>query len=215
MPYPHRLRRYFLTGLLVLVPAWGTLLIMETLFTALDGLIADLAGLAVKSDVPGLGLVMLVLIILSAGAIGAHLLGQRILRAADELMERIPLVRSIYVTLKGMTDLFNFRSRFGGSPVVVFPFPRDGLWALGFAMGLAPDALQVSPAGPLITVFVPTAIHPFTGYLAFIPRGQVIPVNLSPEDAMKVEFSAGLFRPRAGWLTRRTPEGPDRGGADA
>ncbi len=215
MPYPHRLRRYFLTGLLVLVPAWGTLLIMETLFTALDGLIADLAGPAVKSDVPGLGLVMLVLIILLAGAVGAHLIGQRILRAADDLMERIPLVRSIYATLKGMTDLFNFRSRFGGSPVVVFPFPRDGLWALGFAMGLAPDALQVSPAGPLVTVFVPTAIHPFTGYLAFIPRGQVIPVNLSPEDAMKVEFSAGLFRPRAGWLTRRVPEGPDRGGADA
>jgi uncharacterized membrane protein len=121
----------------------------------------------------------------------------------DELerrVERIPFVRSIYLTLKGMTDLLQFRSRFGRSTVVAFPFPRSGLWALGFVMGGAPAALQVLPLGRLLMVFVPTAIHPFTGYLAFVPEDQVRPLDLSPEDAMKMEFSAGLYRPKTGWL---------------
>lgn len=106
-----------------------------------------------------------------------------------------------------MTDLFNFQSRFGGSPVVVFSFPRDGLWALGFVMGPAPAAVQVASPGSLAMLFVPTAIHPFTGYLAFVPRNQMFPVQLPPEDAMKMEFSAGLYRPNPGWLRRLS--GPD------
>ncbi len=104
-----------------------------------------------------------------------------------------------------MTDLFNFRARFGRSTVIVFPFPREGLWALGFIMGIAPSQLQVSQSGPLLMVFVPTAIHPFTGFLAFIPQRTVHPINLPPEDAMKMEFSAGTFQPKPGWLTPIAP----------
>jgi uncharacterized membrane protein len=107
----------------------------------------------------------------------------------------------VYLTLKGMTDLFQFRSRFGRSTVVAFPFPRDGLWALGFVMGNAPAAIQVDPSTNLLMVFVPTAVHPFTGYLAFVPKHQLRPLNLLPEDAMKMEFSAGFYRPAAGWLS--------------
>jgi uncharacterized membrane protein len=99
-----------------------------------------------------------------------------------------------------MTDLLNFRSRFGRSTVVAFPFPRNGLWALGFVMGIAPPSLQVASAATLLMVFVPTAIHPFTGFLAFIPQSQVRPINLSAEEAMKMEFTAGLYKPAAGWL---------------
>jgi uncharacterized membrane protein len=86
-------------------------------------------------------------------------------------------------------------------PVVAFPFPRDGLWALGFVMGSPPAALQIAPTVELVMVFVPTAIHPFTGYLAMIPKRQLQPLNLLPEEALKLEFSAGLYRPLQGWLT--------------
>jgi uncharacterized membrane protein len=109
------------------------------------------------------------------------------------------LVRSVYITLKGMTGLLNFRSRFGHSTVVAFPFPRDGLWAIGFVMGAAPPALQVAPTS-LLMVFVPTAIHPFTGFLAFVPQPQLRPINLPPEDALKMECTAGLYKPETGWL---------------
>jgi len=209
--WPQRIRRYGLTGLFILVPAWGTFLILHTLFVTIDGLIVDLFGAAIESDIPGLGILTLLCVILLVGVIATHLLGQRMLHRTDEWLQRIPLVRSVYLTLKGMTDLFNFRARFGASPVVVFPFPREGLWALGFVMGPAPAALQVAPLGPLVMVFVPTAIHPFTGYLAFVPRHQMFPVHLPPEDAMKLEFSAGLYRPKPGWLRRSSvPNTTDR-----
>jgi uncharacterized membrane protein len=72
-------------------------------------------------------------------------------------------------------------------------------------MGRAPAQLQVSCDGPLLMVFVPTAIHPFTGFLAFIPQRTVHAINLPPEDAMKMEFSAGFFQPKPGWLAPIAP----------
>jgi uncharacterized membrane protein len=198
----HRLRRAFLTGLLVLVPAWGTFLVLRALFTTLDGVIADILGPAVRPDIPGLGILMLLVLVPLVGMLATRFLGQRLFRWTDRWVQRIPIAGSVYLTLKGMADLFQFRERFGRSTVVVFPFPRDGLWALGFAMGPAPPALQLPGLGPLVMVFVPTAIHPFTGYLAFLPHGKVFPVNLPAEEAMKMEFSAGLYRSQPGWLRR-------------
>jgi uncharacterized membrane protein len=194
-----------LAGLLLLVPAWATFLILSALFNTLDELLASLLGEAMRSQVPGLGLLVLMSLVLFVGIIVTHVVGQHVIADLERWVERIPVVRSIYLTLKGMTDLLQFRSRFGRSTVVAFPFPRNGLWALGFVMGGAPAPLQILPIGRMLMIFVPTAIHPFTGYLAFVPEDQVRPLQLSPEDAMKMEFSAGLYRPKPGWLN--APEG--------
>ncbi len=192
--------RSFIGGLLLLVPAWATFLILSTLFQTLDQLLADLIGSNTASSIPGLGLLILVLLVLLTGIIATHVVGRQIITKTEQRIEQVPLVRSIYLTIKGMTDLFNFRSRFGRSTVVAFPFPRDGLWALGFVMGTAPTTLQIVPTANLLMVFVPTAIHPFTGYLAFVPQEQVRSISLLPEEAMKMEFSAGLYKPERGWL---------------
>jgi len=108
------------------------------------------------------------------------------------------------MTLKGMTDILNYKTRFTNHTVVAFPFPRNGLWAIGFVMGTAPGSIQVSTTFQLQMVFVPTAIHPFTGYLAFIPTHALVPLNLPPEEAMKMEFSAGFYKPASDWI--RSPE---------
>lgn len=208
------IERQFLTGLLILVPAWGTVLILGTLFSALDRLLGKVFGEVATSHIPGVGFISLLALIMLAGMLATHLrLGQRLLQETEEQLQRVPVVRSVYLTIKGMTDLFQFRSRFNRSTVVVFPFPRDGLWALGFVMGSAPPPIQVSPSSTLMMVFVPTAIHPFTGYLAFIPENSIVPISLPPEEAMKVEFSAGLYRPAPGWLSRAGAPGLPKGGA--
>ena len=194
------LSRYFLTGLLVLLPTWATFLILSALLSAVNRAIADMLGQVGVIATPFIGVLLFVLLVLAAGAFGTHLLGSRIIASIEQWIAQIPLVRSIYLTIKGMTDLFQFRSRFGRSTVIAFPFPRDGVWALGFVMGPAPQAVQIDPATTLLMIFVPTAIHPFTGYLAFVPQPQVRPLNLLPEDAMKMEFSAGFYKPAEGWL---------------
>ncbi|CUS36300.1 DUF502 domain-containing protein [Candidatus Nitrospira nitrificans] len=185
-----------MAGLIILVPAWTTFLILTTLFTTLDSLI----GRYMLDPLPGLGLFLLVLLLILAGIIGEHMVGRDWLAKLEHRIEQIPLIQSIYLTLKGMTDVLNFRSRFGRSKVVAFPFPRDGCWALGFVMGTAPPSVQVEPSHTLFMVFVPTAIHPFTGFLAFIPEHALRSINLPVEDAMKMEFSAGFYRPPNGWL---------------
>ena len=194
------LSRYFLTGLLVLLPTWATFLILSALLSAVNRAITDMLGQLGVIAPPFIGVLLFVLLVLAAGAFGTHLLGSRIIASIEQWIAQIPLVRSIYLTIKGMTDLFQFRSRFGRSTVIAFPFPRDGVWALGFVMGTAPQAVQIDPATTLLMIFVPTAIHPFTGYLAFVPQPQLRPLNLLPEDAMKMEFSAGFYKPAEGWL---------------
>ncbi len=201
MTSSHRLGRIFLTGLIVLVPAWATFLILAALFDTLDSLLLDLIGRQIQPYAPGLGVLLLLGMVLLVGAVATQVIGQRFVHWTEATLERIPLIRSIYLTLKSMTDLLNYRARFGQSTVVAFPFPRDGLWALGFVMGAPPAALQIAPMVELVMVFVPTAIHPFTGYLAMIPKSQLHPLNLLPEEALKLEFSAGLYRPLQGWLT--------------
>ncbi|MCS6896822.1 MAG: DUF502 domain-containing protein [Nitrospira sp.] len=174
-------------------------MILLTLFKTLDNIV----GRHITDPVPGLGLLLLASILILAGILADHMIGKNLLERLEQRLERIPMVQTIYMTLKGMTDILNFRSRFGHSKVVAFPFPRHGLWALGFVMGTAPPSLQVEPPpSTLLMVFVPTAIHPFTGYLAFIPERDLVPINLTPEDAMKMEFSAGFYQPPRGWLGR-------------
>jgi uncharacterized membrane protein len=194
------LSRYVLTGLLVLVPTWATFLILSALLSAVNRAISELLAQVGVTPTPYIGVLLFVLLLLTAGAFATHLLGSRIIAGIERWITQIPLVRSIYLTIKGMTDLFQFRSRFGRSTVIAFPFPRDGLWALGFIMGPAPRAVQIDPTMTLLMIFVPTAIHPFTGYLAFVPQPHVRPLNLLPEDAMKMEFSAGFYKPPEGWL---------------
>lgn len=192
--------RYCLTGLLILIPAWATFLILSALLSTVNHVIADLLGQIGVRATPVIGLLMFVLLVLAAGVLATHVWGRQLIASTERRIEQIPLVRSIYITIKGMTDLFQFRSRFGRSTVVAFPFPRDGVWALGFVMGIAPQTIQVESSVNLLMIFVPTAIHPFTGYLAFVPEPQIRPINLLPEDAMKMEFSAGFYKPADGWL---------------
>ena len=192
--------KYSLAGLLVLVPAWTTFFILSALLHALNELILDLPWNIGDGNWPGLSLIVFLSLVMIVGAIATHVVGQRIITQAERWIEHVPLVRILYITLKGMTDLLNFRSRFGRSKVVAFPFPRDGLWAIGFVMGTAPPALQVSPTTSLLMVFVPTALHPFTGLLALVPQSQLRPINLLPEEAIKMECTAGLYKPESGWL---------------
>ena len=197
--------RYSLAGLLILVPAWLTFLILSALISTVNQMIGELMQNLGFSETPVVGLVVFCLLVFLTGIMATRMLGRQVLTKAERWIESLPLIRSIYLTLKGMTDLFQFRSRFGRSTVVAFPFPRDGLWALGFVMGIAPAAVQVVPSVTLTMVFVPTAIHPFTGYLAFIPAYKLRHLDLMPEEAMKMEFSAGFYKPADGWLSVPRP----------
>jgi uncharacterized membrane protein len=195
MSIAQHLERYFLTGLAIVVPLWGTFLILTTLFTAVDGALVALLGPAASSSIPGLGAVTLILLIFVTGVVASNLLGGRLVKVSEAALLRIPLVRSIYTTFKAITDIFAFMDRQRENRIVLLPFPRHGLYAMGLLMGEAPEELQCSPQGRLSRVFVPTAPHPFTGYLALVPNHELIPISMGFHDVMKMEFSCGFYVP--------------------
>jgi len=195
MPAVARLKRLFFTGLVVLIPIWGTFMILETLFTTLDGALASLLGPRMGFTIPGLGALILLLIILSAGALASNFVGGNLLKASEAALLRIPLVRGIYSTFKSVTDIFAFLDRQRENRVVLLPFPRLGLYAIGLMIGDVPEMLQRSPVGRLRLVFIPTAPHPFTGYLALILEQELTPLSMGFHDAMKMQFSCGLYLP--------------------
>lgn len=190
-----RLRRLFLTGLVVVVPIWGTVLILTTLFNTLDRALANLLGPRVSSSIPGLGLVMLLLLILIAGVLASNFLGVRALKASETALLRVPVVRAIYSIFKSLTDIFSFLDQRRENRLVLIPFPRKGLYAIGLLIAEAPEDLQRSPLGRLWIIFVPTAPHPFTGYIALVLQQELIPLAMEFYDAMKMQFSCGLYIP--------------------
>ena len=196
MSIAQQLERYFLTGLAVVVPLWGTVLILTTLFNAVDGALVAVLGPVASSSVPGRGALALILLIFAAGVVASNLLGRRLVKASEAALLRVPLVRSIYTTFKSITDIFTFMDCQRENRIVILPFPRHGLFAIGLLMGEAPEELQCSPSGRLSLVFVPTAPHPFTGYLALVLNRELIPISMGFHDAMKMEFSCGFYVPK-------------------
>ena len=193
MTASHRLGRIFLTGLLVLLPAWTTFLILAALFETLDSFLLNLIGRQIQPYAPGLGLLLLIGMVLTVGAIATQVIGQRVVRWTESVLDRIPLIRSIYMTLKGMTDLLNYRARFGQSTVVAFPFPRDGLWALGFVMGSPPAALRTN--GGIGDGLCPDCHPSLHGILGLDSQNTITPAEPVAGRGIEVGVFSGTLSP--------------------
>ena len=194
------LKRYFITGLLVVVPIWGTVLVLKTLFVTLDGLLGDIpARYVTQRYVPGVGILVLVIVILLAGLLATNIMGRRLVTIWEDWLQRVPVVRGIYATIKAMMDVLSFKDRTGEtakySRVVMIEFPRKGQYALALVTGITPGEVQDISPDRVINVYVPTSPNPTSGYLLFVPESELIPVNMSVDEAMKMMFSGGMYTP--------------------
>jgi uncharacterized membrane protein len=194
------LKRYFITGLLVVVPIWGTILVLKTLFVTLDGILGDIPEkYLTQRYVPGVGILALFLLIVLAGLLATNIMGRRVVKLWEDLLQRVPLVRGIYTTIKAMMDVLAFQEKAGTarkySRVVMIEFPRKGQYALAMVTGITPGEVQDISPDRVINVYVPTSPNPTSGYLLFVPESELIPVNMSVDEAMKMMFSGGMYTP--------------------
>ena len=195
------LKRYFITGLLVIVPIWGTILVLKTLFVTLDGLLGNfLEEYFPHRYVPGQGILLLIAVIFLGGLLATNFMGRRIVAFWESILQRVPLVRGIYATIKSMMDVLSFqdqdKSAAKYSRVVMIEFPRKGQYALALVTGVTPGEVQDISTERVINVYVPTSPNPTSGYLLFVPESELIPVNMSVDEAMKMMFSGGMYTPR-------------------
>ena len=191
------LKRYFLTGLLVITPIWGTILILKTLFVTVDGILGDMLARIVTPGyyVPGLGIATLVLLIFATGLFAANFIGRQIVALWEDLLNRVPVVRGIYSTLKSMMDILSFTERGEYNRVVLIQFPKNGHYCFAFVTGVTKGEVQDISSDPLVHVYVPTSPNPTSGYFLLVPEREVIPVEISVEEAMKLIVSGGLYSP--------------------
>jgi len=190
------LKRYLLTGLLVVTPIWGTILVLKTLFTTLDGILGDvLAEMVPSYYVPGLGIVALVLLIFVVGLFAANFIGRQIVKIWEDWLNRLPLVRGIYSTVKSMMDILSFSDRASYRRVVLIQFPKNGHYCFAFVTGVTKGEATVLGKDPLIHVYVPTSPNPTSGYFLLVPEQEVMSVDISIDEAMKLIVSGGLYTP--------------------
>lgn len=189
------LRRYFLVGLLTLAPLALTVYLLVGLFRWFDGFFQPLIAPLFHQPIPGLGVLIGMCFVILIGIFAPSLFGKQILQFTEQIVRRVPLAKLIYSGTKQIFDSFSQSHLSQFSRVVLVPFPKEGVYAIGFVTheaekGWFPAAPQLQ-----VSVFVPTTPNPTGGYLLFFPSKDVIPLNLSVEEALKLVISCGLARP--------------------
>ena len=190
-----QLKRYFITGLLVITPIWGTYLVLSTLLRFLEGFLGNTLNGIGKFYIPGMGIITLVILIFLVGVLTTNFIGRKVMSLWERAMNRVPLVRSIYTVFKHIVDTLSLQGKEHFNRVVIIEFPRDGVYALGFVTGVTRGEIQNLTKETVVNVFIPTTPNPTTGYFVFVPENKVIPLTMGVEDAMKMLISGGLYTP--------------------
>ena len=189
-----RLRNYFIAGLVVLVPLLATLYIVWFLFDFLDGILRPLVTRILGYPVIGLSLVIMLLLVLLVGSIVSHAIGRKWVEFFERVLCKIPLVRVIHSSIKQASSaLLMQKEEF--KRVVLIEYPRKGIYVIGFVAGGGAEEIQEKTAEHTLNVFVPTSPNPTSGFLVMIPEKDVIPLEMSVEDGLKMIVTGGLVTP--------------------
>jgi uncharacterized membrane protein len=206
-----RLRGYFLAGLLVTSPAALTLYLAWMFISFVDTQVAAVLppryhpGTYLGFDVPGFGVLVLLVTMTVIGAATAGLIGRLLLRWGEGILNRMPVIRGIYGSLKQLFETVLSQKSSAFRQCVLVEYPRKGMWALGFISGVTEGEVQDLTKDEVLNVFVPTTPNPTSGFLLFVPRGEVVLLSMSVEEGIKMVISGGIVVPpdRRGKETKR------------
>ncbi|HWI51584.1 MAG TPA: DUF502 domain-containing protein [Symbiobacteriaceae bacterium] len=184
-----KLRNWLLAGLVVLLPVWLTLWMVLWVFNNLDSAVADPLAHYTGINIPGLGLLILVLVTLLVGWLTTHLLGRKLLELGDRVMLRVPVVKAIYSGVKQVTDAVMSPKDRAFSRVVLLEYPRRDIYCLGFVAGEFPEA-------DLVRVWVANGPWASAGPVVMVPATEVVQLPMTVEDGLKYIVSAGVLSPK-------------------
>mgnify|MGYP006076954085 FL=1 len=187
-----RLRNYFFTGVIVLIPIGFTLYLSKFLINLSTKLVPS--GLNPNTylpySIPGIEIILTIFFITIVGGLSLSFLGKKFLQIVDDLFKRIPILRTIYSALGQMTDSFRNQESSKKS-VVLIEYPRKDTWAVGFATKKNEGEIKDKTNRELINVFVPTTPNPTSGFLLMFPKEDLIYLDMTFEEASKFIVSAG------------------------
>jgi uncharacterized membrane protein len=197
-----RLRRYLIAGLLVWLPVLVTVFVLQFLIALVDQTLLLLPENSQPEAllgfrIPGLGLLLAVIVLLATGLAATNLVGRELLRWWENLMKRIPLVRSLYSGTKTFTETVFSDKGQAFQRVLLVEYPRKGIWTIAFQTAQQMQEPSHRVGRDLVGIFVPTTPNPTSGFIIMIPREEVIFLEMSVEEAMRVILTLGVVTP--GW----------------
>jgi len=198
-----KLKSYFLTGLIVLTPLVLTLYIIWHLFLAIDGILhgiissmlINLGFTDIERPLTGVGFISLVLLILTTGMIARNYIGKKIISIGEIIFTKVPLVNRIYVAIQQISKAFLSENREVFKKAVLIEFPHKGVYSIGFITQETRGEIQDRLNQKVVSVFLTTTPNPTTGFLLFVPKNEVIELDMPIEEALKLVISGGAITP--------------------
>lgn len=199
----HRLRNYLLAGIVVSAPITITLFIVWQVLGYVDRTVTPFIPTRYNPEtylpfgVPGIGLVIMLGLLILIGWAAAGMVGVTIMRTGEQLLDRTPIVRGIYSTLKQLFETALSQSSRSFREVVLIEYPRAGIWSVGFVTGEPSADIARAHQDELVSVFVPTTPIPAYGFLMYLPRQDARVLDMTVEEGMKLVISGGIVVPPA------------------
>ena len=206
-----RLRTSFLTGIVVIAPVALTIWLIWSVIGWFDGLalpfvpdayrpeqiLNTIFGYDLKLNIRGVGVVVFLVFATLVGWLAKGLIGRSFIKYAENLVSRMPVVRSFYSGIKQIAETVFAQQERSFEKACMIEYPRKGIWAIGFISTTAKGEIaeRNSSKGPMVSVFVPTTPNPTSGFLLFFPKADIVELDMSIEDAAKLVISAGLVYP--------------------
>ena len=196
-----RIRAYFFAGILVTAPIGISLWITWGIIKFFDAQVVKLIPPQYNPEtylpitLPGLGLVLTIIVLTLVGWLAAGLMGRWVVRISGQVMASMPVVRNIYSAVKQIMETILAQKSNAFRHVVLFEYPRKGIWSMGFVTGATSGEVQNVIDTDMINVFVPTTPNPTSGFLLFVPKKDVHYLNMSSEEGFKMLVSTGIVTP--------------------
>ncbi len=199
--FGQRMRAYFFAGILVIAPIFITFYLAWLFIGFVDSKITPLLPVKYNPEtylpfaLPGLGLLILVLVLTLVGALTAGFMGRLWTRYSEGMLARMPVIRNIYSALKQILETVLADHSAAFREAVLVEYPRRGIWAIAFITGRTEGEVQNMTEEECINIFLPTTPNPTSGFLLFVPKKDLMPLSMSVEEAIKMVISGGIITP--------------------
>jgi uncharacterized membrane protein len=193
-------KKYLITGLLVWAPLVVTIWVLSVLVDTLDQTLLLLPATWhprswLGFNIPGLGVVLTFLVVLLTGMLAANIIGQRLVQFGESLLARIPVVKSLYSSVKQVSDTLFSSSGQAFRKALLVQYPRQGSWTIAFLTGQPGGDVANYLSGDYVSVYIPTTPNPTSGFFLMMPRADVIELDISVDAALKYIISMGVVPP--------------------
>ncbi len=194
------MKKYFLTGLVVLIPLAITVWVLKTIINTMDQTLQLLPAAYQPStllgfNIPGLGTLLTLAIIFLTGVLTANFFGRQLLLAWESLLSRIPVVKTIYSSVKQVSDTLFSSNGQAFRKALLIQYPHAGSWSIAFQTGVPSDEVAAHLHGEHVSVFLPTTPNPTSGFFLMLPKNEVHELNMSVDEALKYIVSMGVVGP--------------------